>query len=277
LSDRAEVSAVQAAVRLAVLAGWCVIGALTMLVAKTLGLRCAKTFPQVFHGFVTRLCSLKVAVVGTPVTDRTTLYVSNHISYIDVFVLGGVLQGSFVAKSEVAGWPVLGKLAQLQNTLFLERRPRRAADQIDVVRKHLDAGENLIMFPEGTSTPGTYVAPFRSSLFAAADGITIQPVTIAYTDYDGESMSDAQRERYAWYLPDPQVPVPNRGFARHFFAALGLREARVKVAFHSPIVGAAAERKACAAACETSVRAGLAELLAPNRHIQAEHELTPVA
>jgi 1-acyl-sn-glycerol-3-phosphate acyltransferase len=115
--------------------------------------------------------------VGAPTSDKPALYVANHISYLDVFVLGKVLRGSFAAKSEVASWPVFGSLAKLGSTLFLERNPWRAAKQIEMVRGHLQQRGSLIMFPEGTSGAGTQVMPFRSSLFAAADNVTVQPVS----------------------------------------------------------------------------------------------------
>ena len=103
-----------------------------MLFAKAFRLRLTESFPLLFHSLVCRLFSLQCEYVGAPTTDQPALYVSNHVSYLDVFVLGSVLRGSFVAKSEVASWPVLGKLAKLQNTLFLERNVHRAAEQIEV-------------------------------------------------------------------------------------------------------------------------------------------------
>ena len=239
------------------LAVWCLIGALVMIVAKTFRLQLAHRFPLFFHGAVARLFSLKVEYEGVLESSRPTVYASNHVSYLDVFVLGAKVEGAFVAKSEVAGWPVFGKLAQLQNTVFLERRAQRAKAQVGILRRHLDEQSNLILFPEGTSTSGTYVAPFRSSLFAATEGVQVQPITIAYVDYCGQPMDQEQRDSYAWYLPDPDKPIPNKPFAAHFFEGLGLRTCGIKVIFHPPVAAEVGDRKQIAALCEERVRTGL--------------------
>ena len=255
---------------------WIPVGALSMVTAKALRWRRLElAFPRVFHGFVCKLFGLNCQIEGTPRVDGAALFVSNHVSYMDVFVLGAVLEGAFVAKSEVAGWPVFGKLAALQNTLFLERRAAKAREQVSVVQAHLENRGNLIMFPEGTSTAGDYVAPFRSSLFAAALGTTVQPVTIAYTHYDGKPMSSTERDRYAWYLPDPSEPVPNKPFAEHFLAGLGLKRSEVRVIFHPPLEAHEnTDRKQTARYCEAQVREGLEAALASEDEWQT-HELSP--
>lgn len=256
-----KVNKLRAALAVPLVALWCLIGAISMLICKALGPSAAQRFPLLWHGFMCRVFGMHVEYEGELQTSRPTLYVANHTSYLDVFVLGAKLPGAFVAKSEVASWPVFGKLARLQNTLFLERKSQRAASQIEQVRHHLNAQSNIILFPEGTSTSGTWVAPFRSSLFAAAEGGDIQPVSVAYLDYDGNAMDQAQRDHYAWYLPDPSVPVPNTPFATHFFNALGLRQSRVKITFHQPITMQSGERKQVSAQCELAVRTGLNEML----------------
>ena len=254
--------AVRAAASVLVLAFWCAFGTLMMLLARSFNLRLKEYFPLIFHGFVCKLFSLRCEPVGEPTMDKPVLYVSNHISYLDVFVLGSMIEGSFVAKSEVSSWPVFGKLAKLQNTLFLERNARRAVDQIATLRNHLQQEGNLIMFPEGTSTSGTYVAPFRSTLFAAAEGVTIQPVTVAYVGREGKPMTQDERDRYAWYLPNPKEhpKTPNQPFVAHFFAGLRQDPCTVKVLFHETVTLEAGDRKECALRCEALVRDGLVSL-----------------
>ena len=255
---------------------WCIFGALTMLFAKALRLRLAESFPLVFHGFACRLFSLRREQLGSPATGQTVVYVSNHVSYLDVFVLGSMVKGAFVAKSEVASWPVFGKLARLQNTLFLERNPRRSAEQVQTLKNHLTHNGSVIMFPEGTSTNGTVVGTFRSSLFAAAEGCTVQPITVAYIGPDGEPMSQDERDRYAWYLPNPKEhpTTPNRPFASHFFSGMGLGRCTVRVLFHEPITMKPGNRKECALYCESSVRSGLSQLLGPEPQNVATAEFT---
>ncbi|NKB98722.1 MAG: 1-acyl-sn-glycerol-3-phosphate acyltransferase [Pseudomonadales bacterium] len=230
-----------------------------MLVAKVLRLRkLERKFPELFHSTAAKLFNIQCVIHGQCNEGAATFYVANHATYLDVFVLGGVIEGSFVAKSEVSGWPVFGQLARLQNTVFLERRAQRAAEQVAVLRDHLAEGRSLIVFPEGTSTAGDYVAPFRSSLYRAAEGHVIQPVSVVYSDYDGKPMSPAQRDRYAWYLPDPKKAVPNAPFLNHFLAALGLKPCSVHVVFHDPFtMSVGADRKTTASQCEELVRRGL--------------------
>lgn len=212
--------------------------------------------PMVFHQGVKRLFNIYTVYEGRLRDEEPTLYVCNHTSYLDVFVLGSVLNGSFIAKSEVAGWPVFGKLAKIQNTLFFERNIRRAREQIDAMHKHLVERGNLILFPEGTSTDGVRVEPFRSSLFEAAIALPgeptvwVQPVTVAYTHYDDLPMGRAERDFYAWYLPMTFLP--------HFVYGLGLKRCTVKVTFHKPVQASDFEsRKAWALHCEQVVRQGL--------------------
>lgn len=258
------ISRAKSTVNALLLAVWIVFGVVSMLVAKLLRLRRLElSFPLLFHGGVCRLFGLQPEITGEPVSEGPTLFVSNHVSYMDVFVLGKALKGSFVAKSEVSGWPVFGKLAALQNTLFLERRASRAAEQVGVVQQHLAQKGNLIMFPEGTSTSGDYVARFRSSLFAATQGVVIQPVSVVYTHLDGEPMDAELRDNYAWYLVDGQPGVNNKPFLNHFLDGLGLGgfgrgKARVKVILHKTIrMEHGLTRKEVALACEQAVRHGL--------------------
>ena len=231
---------------------------LATMVCRWLKQRPPANLYRKFHLGMAALFQIKTRIVGQICPELNTLFVVNHASYLDVFVLGSKINGSFIAKSEVASWPVFGKLAGIQSTLFLTRKSTRAASQVEQLAARLAQGP-MILFPEGTSTPGGLVEPFRSSLFAAAaeyEGVVpkIQPVTIAYTHYASKPMTQIQRDRYAWYLP--------MKFAPHFLAALGLSSARARVQFHPPVtLNDFPSRKACAAACEAKVRSGLLEAL----------------
>lgn len=251
--SRARPSRVKTFVCALLLVLWILLMVPLRLIAGFLRIPGAERLPMYFHRGVKRLFNLKCIHEGTLRTTRPTLYVANHVSYLDVFVLGSVLPGSFIAKSEVSGWPVFGKLARLQNTLFFERNSRRAVDQIDTMKEELGRPGNLIFFPEGTSTEGTHVEPFRSTLFKSAEGeppVWIQPVSVAYCDYAGEPMSQAERDYYAWYLP--------MTFLDHFLNGLGLRQATVRVILHEPVMLTQFDsRKACAQYCESAVRRGI--------------------
>jgi 1-acyl-sn-glycerol-3-phosphate acyltransferase len=208
---------------------------------------------------------LQLTTHGELYEGDAVLYVANHISYIDIFVMGGVLPGYFIAKSEVASWPVLGWLAKCQNTLFFERKSGRAAEQIKVMREYLHTGKSLILYPEGTSTSGAAVQRFKSSLFKAAepepgntehrDDVMVQAVTIAYTHYLSQPMAQEQRDLYAWH--------GDMEFAPHFLKMLSAKGCEVELHFHKPVkVSEFESRKALASYCEAEVAGGLHKAIA---------------
>ncbi|MSP42999.1 MAG: 1-acyl-sn-glycerol-3-phosphate acyltransferase [Alphaproteobacteria bacterium] len=107
------------------------------------------------------------------------------MSWLDIFVLGLKLDAVFVAKSDVADWPLLGRLARMRQCVFVTRQAAQVAKEVQLIRAHLQAGRNVILFPEGTTGGGGRRLPFKSSLLAALDGLPhslVQPVTIAYPD-----------------------------------------------------------------------------------------------
>jgi 1-acyl-sn-glycerol-3-phosphate acyltransferase len=222
---------------------------LRLLLPKYLG---AATL--IFHRVCCRIFSIRRSITGRVSVERPTLFVINHISYLDIFVLGSVIPGCFIAKSEVAKWPILGSLAKFQNTLFFERNSRKIRGQLDVMSNHFRRRGNLILFPEGTTTEGEHVARFKSGLFQAVENIgvdvQIQPVTIAYTHYQDRPMSRQVRDVYAWYDDMP--------FVSHFFRALGLKNSRAQLVFHKLVTPESFEtRKACAHHCWQQVSDGL--------------------
>jgi len=139
--------------------------------------------PMIFHKILLKLIGFDVRIHGAMPVTGPVLFVCNHTSYLDIPVLGALIPASFVAKAEVASWPLFGFMAKLQNTVFIERRQTRAISQRDQLTRYLADGRNLILFPEGTSTDGRYVLPFKSSLFGAIEtaakdiDVIIQPVS----------------------------------------------------------------------------------------------------
>ncbi|MEQ1601410.1 MAG: lysophospholipid acyltransferase family protein [Methylophilaceae bacterium] len=116
-----------------------------------------------------------------------TLFIANHISWVDIHALNSQVSLRFIAKSEIKSWPVFGYLVTKANTLFIERDKRHhAARIVQVVTQSLQAGDNLCLFPEGTTTDGTEIKPFKSSLIQAAllAKASIQPVAIRYPHPD---------------------------------------------------------------------------------------------
>ena len=249
-------STARATVRLALYGGWTLLLIPVQAAALALKLRAAETIPYFYHRACTRLLGFTVTVRGKPSAERPTLFVSNHTSYLDITILGGLIRGSFVAKAEVATWPVFGYLARLQRSVFIERRSRLAADHRDQLQERLDAHENLILFPEGTSHDGNRILPFKSALLSVAErrveghAVTVQPVSIAYTGLDGIPLGRAWRPFFAWY--------GDMSLAPHLWTALRLGRPEVTVEFHPPVsIADYGDRRKLAAAAQALVAKGV--------------------
>jgi 1-acyl-sn-glycerol-3-phosphate acyltransferase len=137
--------------------------------ALALNLPVTESLPVWYHRQCCRILGIAIKRRGRLSRKRPTLFAANHVSYLDIAVLGALVRGSFVAKSEVRDWPLFGLLAKLQSTVFVERRVRRAMRHRDEMAERLAAGRNLILFPEGTSSDGNRVLPFKSALLSVAE------------------------------------------------------------------------------------------------------------
>jgi lyso-ornithine lipid O-acyltransferase len=159
-------------------------------------------FPKFYHGLCCRIFNIKVIIEGDIETGDHVVYAGNHLSYLDITVLGSVLPAAFIAKRDVASWPLFGILAKLQNTLFISRDPKDAEAVKKAFEKRLECPLPLILFPEGTSSNGTKILPFKSSMFEIFlnKNIKIQPFTLSLLAVDGKSAADdTQRDLYAYY------------------------------------------------------------------------------
>ena len=240
------------------LVSWILLGLLIYVVFRIFFPKKIHHLYLFFHRTCCKIFSIRCHIKGELADTRPVLYVANHISYIDVFVLGGIIPGYFIAKSEVASWPILGWLAKLQNTLFFERKSVKVKGQLKVMTEHFNDKGNLILFPEGTSTEGEHVEPFKSSLLQSIEkadvDVLIQPVTIAYSHYKNQAMNQFVRDHYAWYGSMP--------FASHFFGALGMGKSDVQIILHPSVALKDFEtRKECAHHCWQQVSNGLHESL----------------
>lgn len=203
---------------------------------------------------VLRLIGLRHVVHGRPMKGRAA-EVANHGSWLDICVLNARAPVYFVSKSEVAAWPGIGWLARMTGTLFIDRDRRQARAQTELFEARVLAGHNLVFFPEGTSTDGLRVLPFKTTLFAAflsdrlKPRLTVQPVSVAYHAPRG-----AEPNFYGWW--------GSMSFGAHALRVLAApRQGRVEVLYHPPLfVADFADRKALATACEVEVRAGFNRL-----------------
>jgi 1-acyl-sn-glycerol-3-phosphate acyltransferase len=225
------------------------------------------SFPRFYHRQCCRILGLRVRRIGRPTQSRPVLFAANHISYLDITVFGSLIAGSFVAKTEVARWPLFGWLARLQRSVFINRQARSTKEQRDSIALRLAANEALILFPEGTSGDGNRVLPFKSALFSvagpkgdhrAAGPVTVQPVSIAYTRLDGMPIGRRLRPLFAWYGSMAMAP--------HLWTVLGLGTVEIVVQFHPPTTLAdCGSRKALARYCQEQVAGGLASALSGRR------------
>lgn len=197
------------------------------------------------------IMGMRLTVVGAHMPHKGAV-VCNHASWLDIFTLNAAKRIYFVAKSEVAGWPLIGWLARATGTVFIARRSMDAKIHLDIFADRLNAGHKLLFFPEGTSTDGLRVIPFKSTLFEAffaqelRDSLHVQPVTVKYSAPAGQ---DARF--YGWWGDMELAP--------HLLKTLAARKSgAVQVIYHAPVaVTDFASRKALAQYCEDTVRSGL--------------------
>ena len=158
-----------------------------------------------YYRVLCALLRIRVRVVGNPVRDRAVLFVSNHVSWVDVVVIGSVTPVAFVAKREVASWPLVGVTAKMQRTVFVDRgRRHQTGDAVGEIVKRVASGTSVVLFAEGTSSDGNRVLPFRSALLGAIEdqsgaGILMQPMAITYIGQHGLPMGRQHRPLVAWY------------------------------------------------------------------------------
>ena len=255
----AMTSPVLGSLRLIAYLGWTLLLVPAQLAALALKLPVCLVIPRLYHAGCARILGIDIAVRGEPAGPGPVLVVANHSSSLDITVLGALITGSFVAKSEVAGWPMFGFLAKLQRTVFIERKARStAARQRDDLKARLEAGDTLILFPEGTSSDGNRTLPFKTALFAVAGTriggrpVTVQPVSVTATRLDGLPMGFAFRPFYAWY--------GDMDLAAHLWQAFCAGRMEVVVEFHAPVtLDAFSSRKALAEHCQRAVAHGVAQ------------------
>lgn len=226
----------------------------------------ARSFPPIYFRGVCAIFGIKIHKFGQMETREAILIAANHTSYFDIVILGAVGKVSFVSKSEVADWPFFGLLAKLARTVFVERERRsKTGVHRDMIQDRLAAGDNLVLFPEGTSSDGNRVLPFKSALMGAAQisakdkaegrpPIKVQPVAVAYTRLHGLPMGRLFRPYFAWYGDMDLVP--------HLWEAAKLGPFDVVIHFYPTVtVDDFPTRKDMARHCEKKVAAGVAHAL----------------
>lgn len=212
---------------------------------------------RVFYHGMCGILNIRSTVQGTLAKERPLLVVSNHSSYLDVFVLGTLFPVSFTPKREVRSWPVIGFLCVLADCVFVERKPSHMVDARDKMQDRLDTGKVVCIFPEGTTNNGRVVNAFKSGFFSLTEEVEmpVQPMTVVYTKLSEVPLTEVNSDHVAW--------VGAATFFDHFWRFLGYRSLDVTVLVH-PLQYARdfADRKVLSLQCETLVRSGLETLLA---------------
>ena len=194
--------------------------------------RISQKIVQTFHKLVLWLINIKVEVIGERYLDNLpTLYVSNHLSYLDIPILGSRLNGRFVAKNEISNWPFIGFLSKVGNTIFIKRNLRFLKTNKSIIFDYISKGDKVILFPEGTTSDGIRILRFKSSLLTSLEqkNILIQPIVIKYQSINGMPLNRWLKPIIAWYGDMDLKP--------HLINILKLFSIKVKIIFLPPLNG----------------------------------------
>ncbi len=224
--------------RLAFILLWTLPCLLVQTVLVLLPGRADRAMSRLYWSGMCRALGLGIRVIGSPAGQaggRPVVYVSNHSSWLDVLVLGARIEASFIAKEEVARWPVVSWIARLGRTVYVRRARSSTARERDEMRARLAGGDSLILFPEGTTSDGSRVLPFRSAFLSVAelpvtaDGKPpiVQPVSVVYDRLAGLPTGRASRPIFAWY--------GDMDLASHFWRLSQERGLRATILLHPPI------------------------------------------
>ncbi len=178
------------------------------------------------------ILGIRVTLSGNYQGFKLGFIVCNHISYLDILIIGGIRPSVFVSKSEVKKWPLLGWLAILANTIFIDRQSKRGAfEALIKMEERLNGNVNIIVFPEGTTTDGSEVKRFKSSLFdlPARVNIPVIPVSLKYTRINGKQIEPSEMDAIAWHGNMRLIP--------HLWNLLGFRNIEVNLHFNPIING----------------------------------------
>jgi lyso-ornithine lipid O-acyltransferase len=169
-----------------------------------------RRIPTLYHRLVCRILDVRIRTIGRQADTMPLLVVANHVSWLDISVITAVAPVVFVAKREVAAWPVFGLLARLQRSVFVDRtRRQKTRDVNSEIARRLAGGDAVLLFAEGTSSDGNRVLTFRTALIGSArdaiaeaghvERVWIQPLSIAYTAMRGLPLGRQNRGAVAWY------------------------------------------------------------------------------
>jgi 1-acyl-sn-glycerol-3-phosphate acyltransferase len=222
--------------------------ATTMLVFPLVNDHRRRHLVKRWSGRLLRILCIESRVEGAIAREGNVLVVANHISWLDIFVLNAHHPVRFVAKAELARWPVVSQMIRGAGTVFIERERRRDTHRVNhAMARVLAGGDVVAVFPEGTTTDGTDLLPFKSSLLqpiVEAEG-HVQPVAIRYRTPEGE----------VTFAP---AYVGDTTFAASFWSVCGERALTVDLLARPALPARAGHRRELARAAEHAIRTALA-------------------
>lgn len=201
---------------------------------------------------IAAIIGLRVHVVGEVTEARPLMLVSNHISYLDILVLGANTPARFTPKRDMAAWPVISWICNAAGCIYVERKPEKIKETSGHIKTALATGEVISLFPEATTGNGRHVLPFKSGFFSLAEediggkSLLVQPAVISYTRIGRLPIDSRQWPRIAWYGDMTLAP--------HFLKMLTLGRIDVTLTLLPPIPpGQFTDRKQLAAHCQALI------------------------
>jgi len=218
-----------------------------------------RRIPTLYHHLVSQILGVRITAIGRRADAKPLMIVANHVSWLDISVISAVAPVVFVAKQEIATWPVFGLLARLQRSVFVDRaRRQKTRDVNSEIARRLAGGDAVLLFAEGTSSDGNRVLAFRSALIGSArdaiaeaghvERVWIQPLSIAYTAMLGLPLGRQHRSAVAWYGVMSLIP--------HLRQLVARGAIDVTVSWGDPVpYDESSDRKVVARELEDAVRA----------------------
>jgi 1-acyl-sn-glycerol-3-phosphate acyltransferase len=225
-----------------------------VLLASVCRLRHGRHWHQTEHGQalitawirqLARLLGLRISGYGRPIASQA-LFVSNHISFLDIIVIAGHVPARFLAKHSIRYWPVIGYLTALSGSLFIRRgKQRQLGYTLTTIRDALDENRPVLIFPEGTTSLGNEVLKFHSGLFQAAIDarVPVQPITLHYRHAQ-------QPDRLAAYIEQDN-------FLFSLLRLMARPAIEVHLSFTTPVESTGHTRRSLAAFCQARISQNL--------------------
>jgi 1-acyl-sn-glycerol-3-phosphate acyltransferase len=195
-------------------------------------LRYAYRVNYLFNKIFVFILGVKISLSGEKeiLKSKGVFFVSNHLSYIDGIAISSLVPLVFIGRSDLRSWPIFGILSSLSYTIFVDRiSPSNIHNEIEKITSFLNSGINVILFPEGTSTDGSKLLPFKSSFFTVAvhTECPVVPLAVRYTKIDSKEISERNKDLVYWYGEMDFIP--------HLFKVLGLNKIELEIKICKPI------------------------------------------